>query len=440
MNTQCLPVERGDGDASSGREGVANKQRVRFSGEWELTRVSDFGEVVTGGTPPTGIDAYWRGPYPWITPSDISSGRDMTRSERMISREGLAAIRRLPAGSVLVTCIASIGKNAILRTDGGCNQQINAIIPKTAHNAEFVYYLFESNAQYLLTKAGTTATSIVSKKTFSELRFYTPTVEEQRAIAAVLSDVDSLIGSLEALIAKKQAIKRAAMQQLLTSRTRLPGFEGEWERVSLGRIARTYGGLAGKTKADFGDGTARYVSFLDVLENVVLTRQRFDRVRVSPSESQNPVGAGDVLFNATSETPEDLAMGSVVDFDSTDSLYLNSFCFGVRIVAPERCDPLFLAYLSRGAPGRRLMYALAQGATRYNLSTRRFLGLRFPLPPLPEQRAIATVLSDMDAEIAALARRLAKIRALKQGMMQQLLTGTIRLPIPDAVTEDEPGR
>ena len=204
----------------------------------------------------------------------------------------------------------------------------------------------------------------------------------------------------------------------------------------MGQIGETYGGLAGKTKADFGDRGAHYIAFLDVLENVVLTRQRFDRVRLSPSESQHRVMAGDVLFNATSETPEDLAMGSMVIVDA-EELYLNSFCFGFRIADRDRCDPLFLAYLSRGVPGRTAMYALAQGATRHNLSKARFLMLEFPLPPLPEQRAIATVLSDMDAEIAALERRLNKTRAIKQGMMQQLLTGSIRLPIPEADMEDD---
>lgn len=360
-------------------------------------------------------------------------GRVITKTERTLSRLGLnnSAARLFPSGTVLYAMYASIGECSVAGRSLCTSQAILGIQPGSSLHRVFLYYWLTwiQRRVKALGQQGTQAN--LNKDMVQDLSLPLPSLPEQSAIAAVLSDLDDLVGSLEALIAKKQAIKRAAMQQLLTSRTRLPGFEGEWERVSLGRIARTYGGLAGKTKADFGDGTARYVSFLDVLENVVLTRQRFDRVRVSPSESQNPVGTGDVLFNATSETPEDLAMGSVVDFDSTDSVYLNSFCFGVRIVAPERCDPLFLAYLSRGIPGRSVMYALAQGATRYNLSTRRFLRLRFPLPPLPEQRAIATVLSDMDAEITALERRLAKTRALKQGMMQQLLTGAVRLPIPD---------
>ena len=192
-----------------------------FSGEWETKRVSDFGDVVTGATPSTKVNAFWNGPYPWITPTDISSHRDMTVSERMITQEGLNAIRTLPANTVLVTCIASIGKNAILRSTGSCNQQINAITPNSAHNAEFLYYLFEYNSDVLLANAGITATNIVSKTTFNNLVFEVPSLEEQEAIASVLSDMDAEITALEQRIDKARAIKQAMMQQLLTERVRL---------------------------------------------------------------------------------------------------------------------------------------------------------------------------------------------------------------------------
>ena len=204
-------------------------------------------------------------------------------------------------------------------------------------------------------------------------------------------------------------------------------FEGAWEEVTLGEIGRTYAGLSGKTSADFGQGNARYVSFLDVLEQATVTWRRFGRVRVSCAESQNRVVSGDVLFNATSETPEDLAMGSMALVD-IDELYLNSFCFGFRIADRNRCDPLFLAYCFRGIPGREAMYGLAQGATRYNLSKQRFLRIQITLPPLAEQRAIVGVLSDVDELIESLEALIAKKRAIKQAAMQELLTGKTRLP------------
>ena len=192
-----------------------------FSGAWEIKRVSEFGDIVTGATPRTDIDAFWGEQYPWITPTDISFQRDMISSERMITQEGLNSIRTLPANCVLVTCIASIGKNAILKTKGSCNQQINAVIPNVAHSAEFLYYLFELNTRYLLAKAGITATSIVSKKIFGELSFKIPFVDEQRTIATALSEMDAEIVTLEQRRDKARAIKQGMMQQLLTGRIRL---------------------------------------------------------------------------------------------------------------------------------------------------------------------------------------------------------------------------
>ena len=204
-------------------------------------------------------------------------------------------------------------------------------------------------------------------------------------------------------------------------------FEEKWQLLRFQELGTTYGGLSGKTSADFATGDAHYVSFLDVLDSPILTPRQFERVRVSDVECQNRVAAGDVLYNATSETPEDLAMGSMVSVDA-DGLYLNSFCFGFRVLDRYRCDPLFLAYWSRGIPGRNSMRALAQGATRYNLSKRRFLALEVPVPSLSEQRAIAAVLSDVDELIGSLKALIAKKRAIKQATMQQLLTGRTRLP------------
>jgi type I restriction enzyme, S subunit len=192
-----------------------------FSGDWVMKRVEDFGEVVTGGTPRTEVKDYWGEGYPWITPTDISSTRDMFASERSITTKGLNAIRALPKNTLLVTCIASIGKNAILKTEGSCNQQVNAIVPNSDSCVEFLYYLLESSKQYLFANAGTTATSMISKATFSKLTFLTPLFKEQSTIAAILSDMDTEIAALEERQTKTRALKQGMMQELLTGRTRL---------------------------------------------------------------------------------------------------------------------------------------------------------------------------------------------------------------------------
>ena len=307
-------------------------------------------------------------------------------------------------------------------------------------NNRYKQYCFASRVvrSQIISNATYTTRALTNGRALSTVWIAVPPSPEQRAIAEVLSDVDGLIDSLEALIAKKRAIKQATMQQLLTGKTRLPGFSGAWETVKMGQIGSLYGGLSGKSKSDFEGGNARYVTFLGVLENVILDIRHTERVHVGHSESQNSVMKGDLLFNASSETPGDLAIGAVMG-EQLDNLYLNSFCFGFRIHDKDKYVPLFLAYFFRGNVGRDIMNALAQGATRYNMSKIQFRALELSIPSGDEQRAIAAVLSDMDAEIAALEQRRDKTIAIKQGMMQQLLTGRVRLVKPVASTSGAKG-
>jgi len=277
-----------------------------------------------------------------------------------------------------------------------------------------------------------TAIPHISPRDIRDFAVAIPRAEsEQRAIAEALSDVDALLDGLTRLIAKKRDLKQGAMQQLLTGRTRLPGFGGEWASVRLAEIGDAYGGLTGKSSADFGAGGARYIAFMDVIRSVsIRSGSTFERVRVGSGEAQNAVKRGDLLLNGSSETPEEVAMGAVCDVDEQD-LFLNSFCFGFRLRPSAEADALFLAYLLRSDAGRTVMRSLAQGSTRYNMAKSAFLDACLLLPSRSEQGTIATVLSHMDAELAVLEARRAKTQALKQAMMQSLLTGRIRLVCPE---------
>lgn len=199
-----------------------------------------------------------------------------------------------------------------------------------------------------------------------------------------------------------------------------------WTRRRLGDLGRTYGGLAGKTGADFGRGSARYITFLNVMTNPVIDPRLFEPVVVHPYEHQNEVRKGDLIFNGSSETPEEVAMCSLLDHD-VNGVYLNSFCFGFRLDDPD-VDGLYLVNFFRSHEGRKLVLPLAQGFTRHNLSKRALLNLTIPVPPLGEQRAIRRALTDADHFNQELDGLIAKKRAMKQGAMQQLLTGRTRLP------------
>lgn len=298
------------------------------------------------------------------------------------------------------------------------------------HTDWFRWFFASRDITQYLTRQGASRYKL-TKGTLARLPCALPSPTEQRAISTALTDADALIESLEQLLTKKRQIKQGAMQELLTGKRRLPGFSQAWTLMHLGEIGRTYGGLTGKSKADFGRGDARYVTFMNVMANVRTSAYALESVQIASSESQNMVQPGDLLFNGSSETPEEVALCSWVE-SCEKNVFLNSFCFGFRPFVQDRISGLFMAYFFRARPGRNAVSSLAQGATRYNIAKTALLQASLKLPSFEEQKAIAETLSSMDEELAALESRLTKARALKQAMAQALLTGRIRLVEPTA--------
>ena len=300
------------------------------------------------------------------------------------------------------------------------------------NDVRFIYYLLHELD--FASHSGKSGVPGVNRNDLHQLEVCLPTGHAaQRQIAEVLTDIDRQITVLDRVIAKKEAIKQGMMQQLLTGETRLPGFTGAWKEWSMRSLGKPYGGLVGKTKEDFGVGEARYVPFMAVMARVRVTGQSLLRVRVGSAERQNVIKNDDLLFNTSSETPDELAMCAVAT-DLPADTYLNSFCFGFRLYSADTADSLFLAYLFRSEAGRQLMKTYAQGAIRYNLSRAQFRNVVVVLPPIDEQRAIAGVLNDIDSVIGALQDVHAKAKSIKQGIMQELLTGRTRLPVVEDAT------
>lgn len=279
--------------------------------------------------------------------------------------------------------------------------------------------------QVIESSAGSTQ-SVINTKEIAKLIIPLPSLPEQYAIGNALTSIDALISGLDQLIVKKQDIKQATMQQLLTGQRRLLGFSGEWEVKPMRTLGCTYGGLAGKTKSNFGHGNARYIPFMNVMTDTVIDPNWLETVDVAPDEVQNLAKKGDLFFNGSSETPEEVGFCSVL-LEDIPRLYLNSFCFGFRFNSSAKVNGLFFAYWFRSKPGRTATSVLAQGATRYNIAKGAFMQLEIPQPSEEEQTAIATILSDMDGELATLKIQCKKARQIKLGMMQELLTGRIRL-------------
>ncbi|WP_433947304.1 restriction endonuclease subunit S [Brevundimonas diminuta] len=410
---------------------------LKLPSGWTLTPVADLLKFKNGlnkgkehfghGTPIVNYMDVFR--HAGLRRSDVHGLVDVTNAEKQAfsARKGDVLFTRTsetPEEVGISTVLLEDIENAVFSGFVLRGQPVNDRL-----TPEFAQYCFDSRfvRGQIVSSATYTTRALTNGRILSNVKLPLPDdPDEQQAIAAALSDADGVVAGLERVIAKKRLIKQGAMQDLLTARRRLPGFSGEWKETRLGQYGKTYGGLAGKSKQDFGVGTDSYIEFLDVINSTVILGGEFPNVRLSAGERQNKVQRNDLLFNGSSETPEEVGLCAAVMVD-LESTYLNSFCFGYRLSASDQLDPIFMAALIRSGEGRDRIKHLAQGATRYNLSKRALLELELRLPSYDEQQAIAAVLSDMDAEIQTLESRLAKARAVKEGMTQNLLTGRVRL-------------
>ena len=329
-------------------------------------------------------------------------------------------------GDILLSAAGTIGRTVVFDGEDSYFQDSNIVWIDNKEDKvlnSLLYYC------YKVMKFHTENGGIVVRLYNENLRntkFCVPeSLEEQKKIAEALTAVDNMIATLDEAITKKRQIKEGLMQQLLTGEAVIPGFSGEWQKKRVGDIGFTYSGLTGKTKNDFGHGEAQYITFLNVLNNPVLKTDIFERVDVRDDERQNAAKKGDLFFNTSSETPEDVGICALLNAD-IDNLYLNSFCFGFRLTDSD-VDGLYLSYFWRSKQGREIMSALAQGATRYNLSKEYFNKAIITLPPIELQRYIANTITAADKEIAELEQKRDKYLLIKQGMMQELLTGKTRL-------------
>ena len=174
----------------------------------------------------------------------------------------------------------------------------------------------------------------------------------------------------------------------------------EWKK--LGEVATFYGGLTGKSKEDFTEGNAYYISYKNIYENIAVDATCLERVNVGEGERQHTVEYGDVLITGSSENLEEAGMSSSVTFESETNIYLNSFSFGIRFNEGIELSPEFTKYLFRTNMMRKQIMSTAQGVTRFNVSKKRFATIEIPIPPLSVQSRIVEILdkfTSLEAEL-----------------------------------------
>ena len=300
---------------------------------------------------------------------------------------------------------------------------------KDAWDLRFRAYAFQTRefldqAQVICDGSGTRY--VISLGKFRGMTVTVPERDEQAAIAEALSDADARIAALEALVAKKRDLKQAAMQQLLTGKTRLPGFSGEWEVKRLGKIGEISGAGVDK-KVREGEQPVRLVNYMDAYRRTFIRSADLEHWVTAPQHQLRrcTVEKGDVFFTPSSEIRDDIANSAVAIEDIPDTAYSYHV---VRLRIKDAWDLRFRAYAFQTREFLDQAQVICDGSgTRYVISLGKFRGMTVTVPERDEQAAIAEILSDMDSDLAALEAETEKARTIKQGMMQTLLTGKVRL-------------
>lgn len=392
---------------------------------YHLVQGATYGVVKAGGFQRIGV--------PMLRGGDIKGGV-IAEGQPLITEEKSKEYSRtvLRAGDVVIALVGYPGESAVIpaRLHGAnISRAVGLLRPAESLLPEFLACYLNSaigRQEFLRPSAGS-AQIVVNLGALNQLQIPLPSKAEQRAIAAALSDVDALLDGQDRLIAKKRDLKHSVMQQLLTGQTRLLGFNGRWDSVSLGELFSFKNGL-NKAKSFFGSGTP-IVNYMDVFSGGSLrSSELVGRVALSSEEIRTfEVRRGDVFFTRTSETLDEIGMAAVM-LDDPEQTVFSGFVLRARPRDKDhRLRDEFKAYCFTPAYVRRQIISRASYTTRA-LTNGRLLGsVVLRVPPVDEQMAIAEVLMDMEAELSALEARRDKTRALKQAMMQELLTGKVRL-------------
>ncbi|MAT40101.1 MAG: hypothetical protein CL946_10915 [Ectothiorhodospiraceae bacterium] len=422
--------------------------------DWECSPLGELCTKIQDGThfsPTSG-----RGNYRYVTSRNIGYGAlDMSSAQYIDAAQHEAIYKRcdVKKGDLLLTKDGANTGNAALNNLDEEFSLLSSVAflrfdPKRHIATYFLQQILSWEGQSRIKEAmsGNAITRLTLEK-INKLEYPYPPLPEQRAIAGALSDVDALLDGLDRLITKKRNIKQAAMQELLTGKTRLPGFEGEWEekKTEIGLIPKDWDAVTLESISDVKSGK-RLPKGYYLTDNVT----PHPYIRVSDMH-QGGVDLSDIQY-----VPAGASSGISNYRIFVDDIFISvAGSLGIVGIIPKalnganltenadrltnlHCDQDYLFYVMSSSIVQQAIEAIQTVGAQPKLALTRLQKFLIPLPPSrPEQAAIASVLSDMDAEIEALEQRRSKTQDLKKAMMQELLTGKTRLVVPQRVKKPE---
>lgn len=404
--------------------------------EWNVLPLSIISNKITDGehiTPQRTISGYYL-----LSARNILDSRIDLSDVDFVGETEFRRIRKRcnpEAGDILISCSGTIGRVAILPQGIDCVMVRSAALVKpdsSKLNSVYAQFFLQSKVgqDQITTSVNQGAQPNLFLSQIQKINTVLPGIAEQEAIADALSDADALIEALEGLIAKKRLVKQGAMQELLTGHRRLPGFSGEWEERSLGEMGHCYRGVSYNPESDLspfdGHTTIRLLRSNNIFDGVIVLQdlQFVDSKRVSDIQY---LQVDDIVICMANGSRS--LVGKAARFLAEDGF---KYTFGafMSCFRPDRrlIDPNFVFYLFHTEKYHQHIAILLAGSSINNLTPGNLESFSIKIPSSnEEQLAIAAILSDIDAEIAALEEKLSKARQVKQGMMQELLTGRTRL-------------
>jgi type I restriction enzyme S subunit len=429
--------------------GVEQTQIGLLPVDWAVRAVKEFATPVRGASPrPAGDPKYFNGSYiPWLTVSALTNlpetVLEVSETETCLTEDGSSHSRTLKPGTVIIANSgATLGVAKILTMKCCANDGVAALLNLSAEaHALYVVYYFNSKIKYLReVVARGNGQPNLNTTLIGEFRVPLPPAQEQEKIAAALHDVDSYIHSIQELIDKKRAIKQGAMQELLSGKRRLPGFNN-----SESHIQDQYGSYPTSWQVQ---------NLIDVVDPSRQIRYGIVQPGSYDPQGRYMIRGQDYSLAKGWADPNDVFRVS----DDIEERYKNArvrsgdliitivgYCGHVEMVPdwldganltqttarlaihPSRANALFCKHIIRSPYVQNQVTAFLKGNAQPGLNCSDVERFRLPLPPPQEQAAIAAILTDMDQDSDAIQQRLHKARQIKQGMMQQLLTGRVRL-------------
>lgn len=402
------------------REGFKKTKLGWIPEDWNIKKVVQLGKVVTGGTPSTSVGNYWKDDFTWYTPTDISNfGKYANLSKRKISKLGLenSSATLFPKGTIMVCTRATIGELAIASSEASTNQGFKNLIVDQFNDTNFLYYVILNSKQRLIRLSSGSTFLELGTNDFRNVTLPVPPLSEQKAIANCLSTWDTAITKLDNLIKAKQQLKKALMQQLLSGKKRLPGFDGECETNRFDYFLNynprpvekpfepfTKLGIKSHCKGTFQNNDFKP-------EDIAITTL----YRVEPD---------DLIINITFAWE-----GAIAIVKDVDKGALVSHRFPTYTFKEDLSHAGYFRQFIQTKKFRFLLELISPGGAGRNrvLSKKELNKLKITIPSYEEQTAIAQVLNTADQEIALLTTQRNQLQLQKKGLMQQLLTGKKRL-------------